>query len=78
MSKVANILAEKFNCHSSLSTLRIFELKLQQKVGLLRPKAIPKRFLNNSKLSFEKVQKTGFMAPRIVKHGGALALVRKS
>ena len=39
---------------------RLFELKMHPKLGLLRPKTMPKDFLNNSKTTLEKSRKWVF------------------
>ena len=43
------------------------ELKINLKVGLLRPKTMPEHFLNNSKTT-EKVQNTNFSTPKMAKN----------
>ena len=44
------------------------ELKIHPKVSLLRPKTMLKNFLNNSKNNFEKVKKSTFLNPKMVKN----------
>ena len=44
------------------------EQKLHPKVGLLRSKIMPTYVLNNSQRTLEKVQKTTFLTPKIVKN----------
>ena len=41
-----------------------FELKIHQKVGLLRPKTIPKQLLNNSKTTLKKSRNRLFWLPK--------------
>ena len=43
---------------------RAFELKIQLKVGILRPKMMPKPLLNNSKTTFKKSKKRPFWPPK--------------
>ena len=46
-----------------------FELKIQLKVGLLRPKIMLKHLLNYSKTNFEKISKMTFFNPKRTKQG---------
>ena len=48
---------------------RPFELKIQQKMKLLRPKIMPKQLLNNSKPTFKKSKKRLFWPPKWSNHG---------
>ena len=45
------------------------ELKMHPKVGLLRPKTMPKQFLNNSKKTLKKSRKRLFRHPKWPNHG---------
>ena len=45
------------------------ELKIHPKVGLLRPKTMPKHFLNNSKKTSKKSRKRLFRPPKWPNHG---------
>ena len=44
------------------------EYKIHPKVGPLKPKTKPKHFLNKSKNNFEKVEKSTFLTPKMVKN----------
>ena len=46
-----------------------FKLKIHPKVGLLRPKTMPKHFLNNSKTTLEKSRNRLFRPPKWPNHG---------
>ena len=48
---------------------RPFELKINLKVRLERPKIMPKQFLNNSKTTFKKSKKRLFWPPKWPNHG---------
>ena len=48
---------------------RPFELKINLKVGRLRPKTMPKQLLNNSKPTFKKSQKPLFWPQKWSNHG---------
>ena len=48
---------------------RPFELKIQLKVGILRPKIMPKQLLNISKTTFKKSKKRLFWPPKWSNHG---------
>ena len=48
---------------------RPFEPKIHPKVGILRPKTMPKQLLNNSKPTFKKSRKLIFWPQKWSKHG---------
>ena len=61
------------NFWSKISILGViyqpFELKIHPKVGLLRPKTMPKHILNNSKTTLKKSRNRLFWPPKWPKHG---------
>ena len=64
MSKVCQILIENLDFRNQLSTL---ELKIQLKIGPLRPKIILKHFINNSKKTLKKSRNRLFRSPKWTK-----------
>ena len=47
---------------------QLLEIKIQPKVGILLPKTLPNKLPERVQKNFEKVQKTTFLNPKMVKN----------